>query len=61
MASGELSGEAFVRRCERCGRQDLSTRWPSLDAARDEGALERVWQCPFCGAAAYDLSPEKPE
>jgi hypothetical protein len=38
---------------------DSSTRWPSLDAARAEGAFERVWQCPSCGAAAYDLSPQQ--
>jgi Zn finger protein HypA/HybF involved in hydrogenase expression len=56
-----VSGERFVRRCEQCGREDSSASWPSLDVARAEGELERVWQCPHCGSAAYRITVERAE
>ena len=37
-----------VRRCPKCGHDDLRTEWSSVDDAIDHGALNGNWVCPSC-------------
>jgi hypothetical protein len=45
-----------VRRCARCGREDLRERWSSIDAAAKAGALSAAWACPSCAWPEADLA-----
>lgn len=44
-----------VRRCTRCGREDLRERWSSVDAAAKAGALSAAWACPACAWPEAEL------
>jgi len=37
-----------IRRCPKCGHDDLRKQWSSIDDAIDEGALSGPWVCPSC-------------
>ena len=44
-----------VRRCTKCGREDLRERWESVDAAARAGAMSAAWACPACAWPEADL------
>ena len=37
-----------IRRCLKCGHDDLRQQWQSVDDAIDEGAFSNAWACPSC-------------
>lgn len=47
--------DMIVRRCTKCGREDLRERWSSLDAAAKAGAQSVAWACPSCAWPEADL------
>ncbi len=47
--------DMIVRRCTRCGREDLRERWSSLDDAAKAGAMSAAWACPSCAWPEADL------
>ncbi|HEX7473235.1 MAG TPA: hypothetical protein VF323_09130 [Candidatus Limnocylindrales bacterium] len=50
----------IVRHCTSCGRDDLSRRWSSRDAAADDGALRGAWACPNCAWTEAELAEAAP-
>lgn len=47
----------IVRTCTKCGTQDTSHVWPSLDkAAAAAGAIEFTWACPSCAGPEFELA-----
>ena len=47
----------IVRTCTKCGTQDTSHVWPSLDeAAAAAGAIEFTWGCPGCAGPEFALA-----
>ena len=44
-----------VRRCTKCGREDLRERWESSEAAAKAGAMSAAWACPACAWPEADL------
>ena len=44
-----------VRRCTRCGREDLSESWGSIDDAAKAGAMRAAWACPTCAWPEAEL------
>ena len=49
----------IVRHCPNCGRDDLSRRWSSLEAAADDGAVRVAWACPSCAWPEAELAEAK--
>jgi hypothetical protein len=47
--------DLIVRRCTRCGREDLRERWSSIDAAAKAGAMSAAWACPTCAWPEAEL------
>jgi hypothetical protein len=39
---------SVIRRCPKCGHDDLRKQWSSIDDAIDNGALSATWACPSC-------------
>lgn len=47
----------IVRTCTKCGTQDTSHVWPSLDkAAAAAGGIEFTWACPSCAGPEFELA-----
>ena len=53
--------DMIVRRCTKCGREDLRERWSSLDAAAKAGAQSVAWACPSCAWPEADLVEASPQ
>lgn len=45
----------LVRRCTRCGNQDLKNRWESMDEAAKAGAFREDWACPSCAWPGFEV------
>lgn len=52
---GMKPGGGWVRRCESCGRLDLSRRWPTDAAAEAEGVWGEQWRCSECEGGQFSL------
>jgi hypothetical protein len=44
-----------VRRCSKCGNDDLRHQWDSMHHAAAVGALRAAWSCPDCAWPEADL------
>ncbi len=53
----------LVRRCTRCGTEDLKNRWGSMDEAAEAGAFREDWACPSCawpGSEVVEMTTATP-
>ncbi len=53
--------QTTVRRCTRCGREDLRERWSSLEDAAKAGAQSTAWACPSCAWPEAELVEASPD
>jgi len=45
----------IVRRCAKCGHEDLRERWKSPEDAAKAGAMSAAWACPSCAWPEAEL------
>jgi hypothetical protein len=47
--------QIVVRRCAKCGSDDLRHHWDSMAHAAADGALRMAWVCPNCAWPETDV------